>query len=94
MTSGYSELRSKKVFELNTEFADVLNDDDVDSETGDFTAEEGEDDVMSRWDNLCESLQTLAARSAGPPPAVDALDEIAPSRRGSQVHCAVGPRSS
>ena len=28
-------------------------------------------------DNLCESLQTLAVSSAGPPPVVDALDEIA-----------------
>ena len=67
----------EKVIELNTEFGDVLNDDDVDSETGDFPLEEGEDDVLSRWDKLCDSLHALAVRSAGPPPVVGALEEIA-----------------
>ena len=67
----------ERVSELNREFGDVLDEDDADSETVTFPATGDEDDVLSRWDKLCESLQTLAVSSAGPPPVVDALDEIA-----------------
>ena len=66
----------EKVTELKTEFSDVLNQKDEDSETVDYPAVEEEDDVLSRWDELCESLQALAERAAGAPPVVDALDEI------------------
>ena len=66
-----------KVPELNAEFGDVLNVDAVNSETSDSPAKEENEEVLSRWEKLCESLQKLAARSAGPPPAVDALGEIA-----------------
>ncbi len=65
-----------KVPELSAEFGDVLNVGDINSETSDSPAEEKNEDVLSRWEKLCESLQTLAARSAGPPPMVDALDKI------------------
>ena len=65
-----------KVPKLNAEFGDVLNIDAVNSETSDSPAKEEKDEVLSRWQNLCELLQTLAARSVGPPPVVDALDEI------------------
>lgn len=67
----------EKVNELNTEFGDVLDEDDVKSETTAFPATEDEDDVLPRWDKLCKSLQALAVRSAGPPAEIDALDEIA-----------------
>lgn len=63
-----------KVPELIGEFGDVLDEGDEDSETA--AVPTTEDDALSRWEQLCESLQSLAARSAGPPPVVDALDEI------------------
>ena len=67
----------EKVVELNTEFSDVLNEEDEDFETVDYSGKEEEDDVLTRWDELCESLQALAVRAGGTPPVVDALDEIA-----------------
>ena len=70
-------LAVEKVLELNTEFSDVLNEEDEDSETVDYSGKEEEDDVLTRWDELCESLQALAVRAGGTPPVVDALDEIA-----------------
>ena len=68
-------LAVEKVLELNTEFSDVLNEEDEVSETVDYSGKE--DDVLTRWDELCESLQALAVRAGGTPPVVDALDEIA-----------------
>ena len=67
----------EKVVELNTEFSDLLNEEDEDFETVDYSGKEEEDDVLTRWDELCESLQALAVRAGGTPPVVDALDEIA-----------------
>ena len=65
-----------RVPELNAEFGDVLNEDVGNSETAAVSPREDEDDVLSRWGKLCESLRELAVTSAGPPPVVDALDEI------------------
>ena len=65
-----------KVPELNTEFGDVLNEDAGNSETAAVPPKDNEDDVLSRWGKLCESLRELAVTSAGPPPVVGALDEI------------------
>ncbi len=66
----------EKVPELKTEFGDVLNKDD-DSGTADHPAEEKEEDVLSRWNELCGSLQILAEKAGGAPPIVDALTGIA-----------------
>ena len=62
----------RKVPGLETEFGDVLGNGD-DSEATDSFEEE---DVLLRWNELCKSLQTLAAKAAGSTPAPDALTEI------------------
>lgn len=65
-----------KAPELSAEFGDVLNEDAGNSETAAVLPKDNEDDVLSRWGKLCESLRELAVTSAGPPPVVGALDEI------------------
>ena len=63
----------RKVPGLDAEFGDTLND-GGDSETVADSVEE--EDVLLRWNELCESLQTLAAKAAGTTPVADALAEI------------------
>ena len=64
----------RSIPELETEFGDVLNDGN-DTDAADDAVEE--EDVLLRWNELCQSLQTLAAKAASCPPVVDALAEIA-----------------
>ena len=63
----------RKVPDLETEFSEILNGGDV-HETSDEPIEE--EDVLLQWKELCESLQALAAKAAGPPPVVNILGEI------------------
>ena len=63
----------RKIPELEIELGDVLNNRD-DPDSDDDSAEE--DDVLVRWNDLCELLGTLAAKAVGSPPVVDALAEI------------------
>ena len=59
----------KKVSDLETQFAGVL-----DTTVGpDMNTDEN---ALSRWAKLCESLRLLAEKAAGPPPVTDALIEI------------------
>ena len=63
----------RKVPVLESELGDVLDNGD-DSDTAADSVDE--EDVLLRWNELCKSLKTLAAKAAEPTPVVGALAEI------------------